>query len=89
MIPELALHGFAAALATATGIAAWWRKDSDEEQQVLKDAADMVLGALSDADATRTVDCRTGHNWRDSVSIGEAIEINEERELRGMGWRRN
>jgi hypothetical protein len=68
---------------------AWWRKDSDEENRVVTEAADMVLEALSDADATRTVDCRTGHNWRDDVSVQEATDLEQERVLRRFGWRRN
>lgn len=90
MLPELALQGFATALATATGaIAAWWRRGSEEEDKAVADAADLVLNALVDGDATQVVECRAGRNWRDDLTVAEAEELNRERELRRFGWRRN
>lgn len=90
MIPEWSRYfEFVGALTTLAGLLDWARKGSAAEDEMVAEAADVVLDAVSDADATRTVDCRTGHNWRDQVSVGEAVELHEERNLRRFGWSRN
>lgn len=90
MIPErMLLYAFDAALAVGVAACKWWRQDSDEENETVIAANDLVLGALSDADTTRTVECVTDRNWRNDVSVEEAERLNEERELRKMGNRRN
>ena len=80
---------FSGALLVAMGAMTWWRQDSDEENEMVIAVNDLVLGALSDADTTRTVECVTDRNWRNDVSVEEAERLNEERELRKMGNRRN
>jgi len=83
------LFEFSGALLVAMGAMTWWRQDSDEENEMVIAVNDLVLGALSDADTTRTVECVTDRNWRNDVSVEEAERLNEERELRKMGNRRN
>lgn len=88
MIPELSKYfEFAGALATLAGIFRWPRQGSQAEDEMVAAAADTVLEAVSDADATRTVDCRTGRNWRDQVTLEEAVALGEERDLRKWPWR--
>lgn len=81
------LFEFMGALSVVSAAMAWWRKGSADEDEMVSEAADTVLSALSDADSTRTVECRAGHNWRDDVSIEEAIEMNDERALRRFARR--
>ncbi len=83
------LFEFSGALLVAMGAMTWWRQDSDEENETVIAANDLVLGALSDADTTGKVWAVTGRDWRDDVSIEDAERLNEERELRKMGNRRN
>ena len=83
------LFEFSGALLVAMGAMTWWRQDSDEENEMVIAANDLVLESLSDADTTRTVECVTDRNWRNDVSVEEAERLNEERELRKMGNRRN
>lgn len=80
---------FASATAVLAGAFAWWRKGSDEEDEMVSNAADTVLGALSDADTVSKIGCVTDRNLRDQLTIEEAIEMNKERELRRFGWKRN
>lgn len=88
-IEVLLLHGFEAALAVATGAMAWWRKETPEEDEMVSQATDVVLGALSDADAVGKIDAATDRNLRDQVTVEQAMAMERERELRGFGWRRN
>lgn len=80
---------FTGALAVVTGAMAWWRRGSDEEDEMVSNAADTVLDALSDADTVSKIGCVTDRNLRDQLTIEEAIEMNKERELRRFGWKRN
>lgn len=64
-------------------------KQDDTEDRIIVEAHDLVMDALSDADRTRTTECITDRNWRDQLSIGQAIELHREMELRKMGKRRN
>lgn len=90
MIPErMLLYAFDAALAVGVAACKWWRQDTEEEDAAVIAANDLVLESLSNADATRTVACVTDRNWRDQVSVAEAERLNEERELRRFGWKRN
>lgn len=93
MTPSLeALHRlfeFAGALSILASASAWWRKGSSDEDDLVKAAADTVLSALSDADTVGKIDDATGRNVREQMSIEEAEALNQERELRGFGWRRN
>lgn len=87
--PDIAskLFEITGALAVLSGACAWWRRGSDEEDAAVSEAADTVLGALSDADTVRKIDCVTDRNLRDQLTVQEAIELNRERELRRMGRR--
>ena len=90
MSPEFArLFELVGALSVLAGAMAWWRKDTDEEDATVIEAADLVLDAICDADRTRTVECVTGRNWRQDLTVEEAIALHEERELRKMGPGRN
>ena len=80
-----AFTGALSVLATAAG--KWWRKGSPDEDEIVAEAADLVLGGLSDADDTRGVELTSGRNWRDSVTVEEAIAMREEAELRRMANR--
>lgn len=85
-----ALHKFfefTGALSVLAGAMAWWRKGSVDEDKVVSEAADIVLGTLSDADTVSKVDLHTAKNLRDQLTIEEAIELNRERELRRFSRR--
>lgn len=60
-----------------------------EEDAIHAEANDVVLDALSDADQTRTIECLTGSDLRDQVTVEEAIELYEEAERRRFGWKWN
>lgn len=83
------LFRFTGALSILASASAWWRKGSSDEDDLVKAAADTVLNALSDADTVGKIDDATGRNVRDQVSVEEAEALNQERELRGFGWKRN
>jgi len=83
------LFEFTGALSVVTGAMAWWRKGSQDEDEMVSQAADTVIGALSDADTVGKIDTLTTRNLRDQVTVEEAMEMNSERELRRFGWKRN
>ena len=83
------LFEFMGALSVVTGAMAWWRKGSQDEDEMVSQAADTVIGALSDADTVGKIDIITSRNLRDQVTVEEAMEMNSERELRRFGWKRN
>jgi len=88
MIPEWrAYFEVLGALSVLAGVFGWQRKGSQAEDDMVAEAASVVLDAVSDADATRTVDCRTGRNWRDDVTLGECVEMGRERDLRAWPGR--
>lgn len=90
MIPErMLLYAFDAALAVGVAACKWWRQDTDEEDAAVIAVNDLVLGALSDADTTRTVACVTDRNWRDDVTVAEAEALRTDSERRKWGGRRN
>lgn len=78
------LFAFSGALSALAGAMAWWHKGSPDEDEIVVDATDLVIGALVDADDTRNVELAAGRNWRDDVTVGEAIAMREEAELRRM-----
>lgn len=78
------LAAFNMALAAGALAAAWSRHGSPAEDDMVVGCHGLVLDAVADADATRTVECVTGRNWRDQVSVQDAEELNRERELRTM-----
>lgn len=75
---------FTGAMSVLSGAMAWWRKGSEEEDQVHVDAADLILGTLSDADKVNKTDLYTGKNLREQLTIEEVLELHRERELRGF-----
>ena len=92
MIPiseRVLLAAFDAALAVGAAAMSWWRHDTDDEDAAIIAANDLVLESLADADTTGKVKNVTGRDWRDQVSVEEAEALNEERELRKFGWKRN
>lgn len=78
---------FAGAVAVLSGAMAWWRKGGVEEDVMVAKAADTVLDILSDADTVSRVDLHTGRNLRDQLTVGEAVELDRERELRRFARR--
>lgn len=62
---------------------AWWRKDGPKEDDVVVEAANTVLDALSDADTVERIDMATGRNLHDQLTVEEAVDMHRERELRG------
>lgn len=77
------------AMGVVAGAMAWFRQDTEAEDAMVAAAADVVLEAISDADQARTIECVTGRNYRQDLTVEEAIALHEERELRRMGARRN
>jgi len=81
--PEhLLLRGFELALSVAGLAAAWTRRGSKAEDEIVATCHDLVLDSLTDADMTRTVDCITGRNWRDQLTVAEAEDLRREADLR-------
>lgn len=78
---------FAAALSVCVAGMAWWRKGSQEEDEVMAEAADVVLDTLSDADKVSKIELHTGRNLRDQLTVEEAEETDKDRRLRRWPWR--
>jgi len=90
MIPEWGRwFEFVGALTTLAGVFDWLRKDSAAEDEMVVEASNVVLEALSDADGVTKINCVTERNLREQVTIEEAVALGEERDLRGFGWKRN
>lgn len=81
------LMDVAAAISVLSGLCAWWRKGSDEEDAMVSEAADTVIDAVADADTMRAIELGTGINLRDQLSVEEAMNMHEERTLRRFGRR--
>ena len=73
------------AVVKGTFLMAWWRKGSNEEDEVYAEAASFILDAVSDADGVNMIDQATGRNMRDQMTVEEAEEMYEEGRLRS--WR--
>lgn len=85
MLPEHELlTSFSIALGIASGVFAWWRKGSQDEDDMVVAAHDLILEALADADATGKVECVTGTNWRNHLTVEQVEELRREMELRRM-----
>lgn len=67
-----------------TGVMAWYRRGSTEEDEVIAQAADELLGAISDADMVSKIQDSTGIDVRDQMSVKDAEDWHRERELRRM-----
>lgn len=80
---QIMLKGFELALSVGA-VAAWFTRGSQDEDEMTVQAHELVLGMVSDADATGRVEAVTDRNWRDDISIEQAEELNRERELRNM-----
>ena len=90
MLPEIfKLAAFTTALSVSMGLMAWWRKDSPEEDAIIVEAHSLVLDSICDADETRRVEAVTGRNWREDLTVEDAIRLAEERDLHQMGKSRN
>ena len=57
---------------------------SDDDDKMVADCHDLVLDAVSNADATRKVECVTGENWRDQLTVEEAEDLRKDADLRRM-----
>lgn len=67
----------------------FYRKDSEEEDQIIAEAHSIILDNLSNADSVGQIEIYTGKNLRDQLSVEQAEELYREKELRGYGSRRN
>ncbi len=63
---------------------AWWQKGSPAEDEIVVEAAAVVLDGLSDADAVSKIGCVTGRDLRSQLTVEEALEMHREAELRNM-----
>lgn len=66
---------------------AWWRKGSEQEDQVVSEAAKELLEGISDADLVTKIKGETDLNLRDQITVEEAESWAKDRDLRGMRWR--
>lgn len=82
MIPKMDIELAFAIVGGCTVAMSLFRRGSKEEDKMVSDAHDVVLDALSDADKTNVVEAINNRNWRDQISIEEALDMHEERELR-------
>ena len=90
MLPEIfKLAAFTTALSVSMGLMAWWRKDSPEEDAIIVEAHTLVLDSICNADETRRVEAVTGRNWRDDLTVEDAMRLHEEAELARYGKGRN
>lgn len=70
---------FAAALSVFAGAMAWWHKGGPKEDELIAEAADVVIDTISDGDKVSKIERATGRNLRDQISVEEAKQIDEER----------
>jgi hypothetical protein len=81
------LFKFTGAVATLAGVFDWLRKGSTAEDNVFAEAAEIVLDAVANADNVRTIDCVTGRNLREQLTVEECLDMARERDLRRMPGR--
>lgn len=72
---------FVGAISVLSGLMTW-RRGGPKEDEIVVAAADTILDSLSDADKVNTVDLHSGKNMRDQITIEQAQELHNERELR-------
>lgn len=78
---------WSAALSVLSGTMAWWRKGSEDEDNMVAASADIVLDAVTDADTVGRIDLHTGRNLRDQMTVEQAEELERERQLRRFSRR--
>lgn len=81
------LFQFTGALSLLAGVLDWARKGSQAEDDMIVQASNVVLEALSDGDMVERINCIHHRNLRDQVTIEQAIELDEERRLRRWPFR--
>jgi hypothetical protein len=59
----------------------------DEDDETIE-AHDFVLDVLSDADATRIIQAKTGRDLRE-LTVEEALEMHDDINARAWGWKWN
>lgn len=79
---------FTGALYILTGLMTW-RRGGPKEDEIVVIAADTVLDTLSDSDKVAKIDMRSGRNVRDQITIEQAEELYNDRQIRSWGERRN
>jgi hypothetical protein len=92
MMPSLnGLFEFMGAMSLLSGSAAigmaWWRKGSQEEDELMVEAADVVIDNISNADNITNIELLTGKNMRDQLTVEEVLEMDRDRQLRRFGRR--
>jgi hypothetical protein len=65
----------------------WWRKGSQEEDEVMADSAEIILKAAGDADFVARIEAATGKNIREQLTVEEAEDLVREAKLRRWPWR--
>lgn len=76
-----------AATAILSGAMAWWRKGTPAEDEMMSEAAEVVIDNLANADNITNIELLTGRNLRDQLTIGEVEDMARERDLRRFGRR--
>ena len=76
---------FAGAMSVLSGaVAAWWRKDGPSGDEVVSQAADVIIDAATDADLRNRIELHTGKNIGEQVTLEQMEDFHRERELRRM-----
>lgn len=62
----------------------WFRKDSQEEDEIIVEVNSTIFEALANADAVREIESETGRNLREQLTVEEVMEMEKETRLRGF-----
>lgn len=68
---------------------AWFTRNSADEDKVVAQTGELLLGGVSDADQVAKIELANGRNLRDQMTVEEAEEMRRETDLKGWGWKRN
>lgn len=90
---QFILSDFADASALLTEVKgeemSWFRKGSEQEDELVVEANSVIFDALANADVVREIEAETGRNLREQLTVEEVMEMERESKLRGWGVGRN
>lgn len=86
--PEVAMR-LATHILKGESVMPWWRKDGHEEDEIMAEAADVILNNIGDADAVNRAKAIFGKDMREQWTVEELEQLVKDREWWKFGARRN
>lgn len=75
---------FVGSLSLITGAMAWYRAQSQQEDEVVAKSCDVIIDTVSNADDVANINSTTGINLRNQITLEEIEDMHRERQLRRM-----